>query len=402
MVVFGSSNSSKSYSVHQNELIRIMREHEKGDTLILRKHGVDIRESSFKLINNLISEWGLTKFFKAVYSNESRKITYLPTGRAILFKGLDDSERIKSIVGVKRIVMEEASEFVLDDFMELTRRARGFPDIQFTLILNPVSEKHWIKKNLCDPDGAYRDKTDILKFTYKDNKFCTAEDIEVLEDLKKVSENQYRIYALGEWGIEDKQNKFAWAFSHEKHVSKTALQYNSDHPIYLSFDFNVNPVSCLAAQHYNETFYCLKSFKLETSDIYKMCEVIMSTYPGALVIVTGDATGRGTSALVKDGLNYYKVIRQQMGLIETQIQVPNINPSLTENKLLVNAVLQTVDVAIDPKQCDPLIYDLTYVEVDVENKIIKDRANEKRKADALDTFRYLCNKLFKHILRLPK
>jgi hypothetical protein len=69
---------------------------------------------------------------------------------------------------------------------------------------------------------------------------------------------------------------------------------------------------------------------------------------------------------------------------------------------VVNAVLQTRDIKIDNQHCAPLIYDLTYCEVDANNKLIKDRANDKRNTDALDTLRYLINNLYKNILRLPK
>ena len=99
--------------------------------------------------------------------------------------------------------------------------------------------------------------------------------------------------------------------------------------------------------------------KLENSNIYELCDLILATYPGALVIVTGDATGRATSALVNDQLNYYKVIKQQLQLTDGQIKVPTINPSLVENRVVVNAVLQTRDIKIDKQHCTPLIYDLT-------------------------------------------
>ena len=154
--------------------------------------------------------------------------------------------------------------------------------------------------------------------------------------------------------MEDKSGKFAYAFDKDKHVSKIPLQFNPDQPLYLSFDFNVNPISCLAAQHYNETTYCLRSFKLENSNIYALCDVIVATYPGALVIVTGDATGRATTALVQDTLNYYKVIKQQLQLTDGQIKVTTINPSLVENRVVVNAVLQTRDIVIDKQLCSPL------------------------------------------------
>lgn len=398
VVVFGSSNSSKSYSVHQSELLNIMQKG-KGDTMILRKHGVDIRESSFKLLMTLISDWGISRYFKTYYSNENRRIVYVPTGRSIIFKGLDDSERIKSITGIKRVVMEEASEFQFDDFTELTRRARGYDDIQFILILNPISEAHWIKKQLCEPAGAYYSRTETLKFTYKDNKFAKPEDIDALEMLKNVSENQYKIYALGEWGIENKQGKFAWAFERSKHVRK-GVEYNPEHLLWLTFDFNVNPMTCTCIQHYDEKVRAIKCIKLENSNIWEMLKHIQSYYPDALFKVTGDATGHNRSGLSKDNLHYYQVIQSELSLMAPQIQVPNVNPSIEENQLLVNAILLNYQVEIDEDNCPQLIYDLEYVEMNERKEIIKDRKSTKKYADFLDNFRYFLNVEFQGYLRM--
>lgn len=399
VVVFGSSNSSKSYSVHQNELLNLTKD-EKGDTLILRKHGVDIRESSFKLLCQLITDWRMLPYFKTYYSTENRRIVYQPNKKAILFKGLDDSERIKSITGIRRIVMEEASEFTFEDFQELTRRARGFDDIQFVLILNPVSEKHWIKKQLCEPSGAYFNSTEVLKFTYKDNKFARPADIEALEMLKLVSENQYRIYALGEWGIEDKQNKFAWAFDENLHVGKT--EHNPQEVTWLTFDFNVNPMTCTVIQHYEGEVKVIRTIRLENSNTWAMCDRILSIYPDCFFMVTGDATGGNRNAASPDEMDNYSVIVQKLGITYNQLSVPNVNPKVTDNQLKVNALLLNYPVSIDPDNASELIYDLNYVEMNERKEIIKDRSSSKKFADFLDNFRYWVNIEFEDIRMLAK
>lgn len=399
LVVFGSSNSSKSYSVHQNELLNLMKD-EKGDTLILRKHGVDIRESSFKLLCQLISDWKLTPYFKTYYSTENRRIIYQPNSKSILFKGLDDSERIKSITGIRRIVLEEASEFTFEDFQELTRRARGFDDIQFILILNPISEKHWIKTQLCDPKGAYFEKTETLKFTYKDNKFARSADIEALEMLRNISENQYRIYALGEWGIEDKQNKFAWAFDEIKHTGN--VTHNPAQVTWLTFDFNVNPMTCTVIQHYDRTVYVVRTIRLENSNTWQMCDRIKSIYPNCFFMVTGDATGQHRNTATADGMDNYQIIIQQLGISENQVVIPTKNPSIEDNQLKVNALLLNYNITIDKDNAAELIYDLNYVEMNEKKEIIKDRSSAKKFSDFLDNFRYWVNIEFQDIRLLNK
>jgi len=395
VVVKGGSGSSKSYSVHQSELLNIMTSKE-GDTLVLRKHGADLRESCYKLFNDLIDKYCLRQYFKSVYSNDQRKIIYMPTGRALLFRGLDDSEKVKSIVGIKRVVMEEASEFELEDFLELTRRARGFDDIQFILILNPISENHWIKTTLCDDNAPYRKSTTVFSFTYLDNKdgygnsFLTDKDIERLQNLKLINENQYNIYVLGLWGIENKEGKFCWAF-HSGQIKQTI--HEPERITWATFDFNRNPMTCTIAQIIPEeqTLRAIECIKLDNSNIWEMCDRLVASYPEALWMVTGDATGQSGSAMVQDNMNYYKIIIQKLQINEQQVKIPTKNPPIEENQLLVNAVHKNWNIEIDPDRCQPLIYDLTYVEMNAYGEIVKDRSSAKKFADFLDGWRYIIN-----------
>jgi phage terminase large subunit len=400
VVNYGGAGSGKSYSQHQLELINILQADK--DTLLLRKHGTSIQDSSYALFQNIALEWGIHHLFEWAFSNAKRQITVKHSGRKIVMKGLDDTEKIKSIAGIKRIVIEEASEITLKDFMEVTRRARGADGIQITLLLNPVSEKHWIKAHLVDETGTWHSKTSIFHTTYLDNPFLTEDDIQALMDLKRVDYNHYRIYALGEWGIEDKQGKFAWAFEESRHVAVGTIPYNPEHVLWLSFDFNRNPMTCGAIQYYDGWIYVLKSFKLKNSDIYQMCDTLMATYPHAIYMVTGDATGQNKSALAKQDVNnFYQVIKQKLEIGPSQIKLPSVNPDISMNKVLVNAILQNENVLIDPS-CKPLIFDLNYVEIDENNKIIKDRSSEKKEADSLDWFRYWININFDKYLRFKK
>ena len=80
-----------------------------------------------------------------------------------------------------------------------------------------------------------------------------------------------------------------------------------------------------------------------------------------------------------------------MNLNMQQIQLPGVNPPVQDNRVVVNAVHKNWTVEIDPDNCQPLIYDLTYVEVDNEGNIMKDRSTSHKFSDFLDTWRYLIN-----------
>lgn len=392
VVVYGSANSGKSVSAHQSELVNLLTADY--DILFIRKFASDLKDSCYALLEQQAKRFGIYDLFSWRFSNALREIENRRTGHKILLKGIDDPDKLKSIVGIKRIVIEEADKLVFEDFLELDRRARGQEGIQIVVIYNPISEKHWIKTTLRNPAHVYFPDTTILRFNYQDNKFCTEADKKALENLKMISENHYRIYALGEDGIEDKQMKFAWAFDENNHT-KYGVEFNPDEILWLSFDFNVNPMTCGAFQYYDNTLRAIKCFKLENSNTWEMCARIKAEYPNCLYMVTGDASGENLNAAYRDEMHNYRIIQQELNLNTQQLQVPVKNPSIDTNQILVNAVLLNIPVEIDKDNCQPLIFDLNYVEVDHKKDIIKDRTTERKKSDFLDLFRYLCNVLFR-------
>ena len=194
VINYGGAGSGKSYTQTQYELIRCLQRTEK--LLVIRKVNTTLKDSVISLFNTIISDWGLNNL---VTENKSLQFLQFTNGSQILFKGLDDPEKIKSIAGITRVWIEEASELTKDDFMQLNLRLRGRDDLQMTLTFNPIDEEHWIKSHFFDnPD--VRAKTTIIKTTYRDNNFIDEAYKQELESYSGIDKNYYKIYALGEWG----------------------------------------------------------------------------------------------------------------------------------------------------------------------------------------------------------
>ena len=88
---------------------------------------------------------------------------------------------------------------------------------------------------------------------------------------------------------ENSSDKFCYSFDINKHVGHT--EPNPAYPLYLSFDFNYNPISCAVIQDMDGEIQVHEQIKLPTSNIYNLCELIRSRYDGFHFIVTGDASG---------------------------------------------------------------------------------------------------------------
>ena len=137
-------------------------------------------------------------------------ITCKLNNKQILFCGLDDVEKVKSITpqdGVlERIFIEEATEIKRDAYLQLKKRLRGRSDKSKHILMafNPILKSHWIYKEFFgkweDNKNSYEDDEKcILKTTYKDNLFLTKEDRKLLEN--ETDPYFYNVYTLGNWGV---------------------------------------------------------------------------------------------------------------------------------------------------------------------------------------------------------
>jgi len=196
LILYGGAGSGKSVFTAQKHLIRILNE-PNHRILVVRKVARTLRHSVFALLRDLIAEWGLTKLFKI---NKSDMEITCVNGNQILFAGLDDVEKLKSITGITSIWIEEASEIAENDFNQLDLRLRGKSKNykQITLTFNPISALSWLKSHFFD---VIRPNVTRLKTTYLDNRFIDTEYKEMIEGLKDKDHVLYQIYALGEWGV---------------------------------------------------------------------------------------------------------------------------------------------------------------------------------------------------------
>jgi phage terminase large subunit len=196
-VYYGGAGSGKSHFVTQKLILKALNSPRK--VLIVRKVGRTIKDSVFALF---LQE--LQRFSMLIESvNKSDYTIKLKNGSELLFKGLDENEKIKSIVGIDDIWIEEATELTLDDFTQLCLRLRSKkPNNQVYLTFNPISKANWCYKYFFE-HGTPKD-TQLVQTTYKDNPHLPQEYIDNLNELQKTNPAYYKIYALGDFATLDR------------------------------------------------------------------------------------------------------------------------------------------------------------------------------------------------------
>ena len=179
----GGSRSSKTYSIVQVLII-----------IALTKPNTQIsivRKSFPSLRGSVMRDWKEIMHALDVYEDKNhQKTEYIynfPNGSTIEFFSLDDAQKVR---GRKRDILycNEANEIDLESWVQLKMRTTGKVFIDY----NPSELEHWAYELINQPDSI------LIKSTYKDNPFLSKEQIKYIEDLIKVDEGYYKVYALGE------------------------------------------------------------------------------------------------------------------------------------------------------------------------------------------------------------
>lgn len=294
-VYYGGAGSGKSVFICQKLLFKACRYKRK--ILIIRKYGTTLKDSVFQLFLDMLKKWQLYDYCKVNLSNYT--IT-LPNDSLFLFKGLDDSEKIKSITDITDIWCEEATELTEDDFTQLDLRLRALVDgLQLIVSFNPVSKANWVFKRWFS-DDKMQENTMILRTTYKDNKWLPEAYIKALEDKAKTNYTYYRIYALGEFCSLDKlifNNWIVEDFDYRNIVGKAIVG--------LDFGF-VNDISALVASVVDEErnrIYVFKEWGDTNKTNEEIAKIITSLGFSKSIIIADCAEPKSIEEIKRSGIS---------------------------------------------------------------------------------------------------
>jgi phage terminase large subunit len=191
----GSAGSGKSFSICQKLIMRCCREPIK--ILVCRRYATTLRNTCFSLFKEILGKWQLLPYVKV---NESDFRIRFPNGSEIIMMGLDDEHKLLSLNDISTIWVEEAFEVEKPKIEQLNLRMRGAAqNQQLILSWNPISKQSWLYNFTQEnpPENSI-----YIHSTYKDNPFLSAEYIAALDELEHRNPQKYRVYGLGEWGID--------------------------------------------------------------------------------------------------------------------------------------------------------------------------------------------------------
>lgn len=399
IILFGGSSSGKSYSVAQ--LILIMTLYDGENTLVMRKVGASISKSIYEDFKVAAKQLGIFNMFK--FKDGLRQIVCITNGAKIDFGGLDDPEKIKGISNYKRVVLDEWSEFESEDFKQVRKRLRGKVGQQIITTFNPITETHWIKKDIFDVekwhdvpmdveiDGTlipshltavksirmneakmilnprtkeieeHAPDTVVIQSTYLNNFWVVGSpdgtygyyDEQCIADFEKDRLNDpdyYNIYALGEWGVIRTGGEYFHAFNRGQHC--IAVEFDPFLPIHISVDNNRLP-------YISYTFWQVDySNGIQLRQFHEICAtspdnsakksaMLVAKYLRSIgyddkIYLHGDCTTRNSNTIDDEGRSFLdKVISTltEEGF-EVVDNVSKSNPSVAMSGEFINAIYE--------------------------------------------------------------
>lgn len=249
--LWGSAGSGKSRFEAQKEIVKSFNpQRARRKTIVARKVFATLKESCYDELKQAMFEFGLSDLFHCTTS--PLHITNMVTDVEFTFRGFDNIEKIKSIVGADRAWYEEATESSgMEEVTQLRNRLRGFKEVQLTMSYNPVDEHNWINEEIHEKGlaGHY-----LHHSTYRDNVKMLAKDpnyAAFIEGTKESMPNYYRVYGLGLWG-----RVIAGLVYDEVEIISEFPKDGRGRPDihHYGLDFGMTNPTALVAQHIQDSF----------------------------------------------------------------------------------------------------------------------------------------------------
>lgn len=203
----GGSRSSKTYSICQLLIVLCIKKPGTGVSIV-RKSFPSLRGSVMRDFFEVMRELDL---YKVSEHHKTENIYYFDNGSSVEFFSVDDEQKLR---GRKRDILwaNEANDLNFEEFNQLNMRTADKLIFDF----NPSDNFHWLYELI------ERERSVLIHSTYKDNPFLPQAQVKEIEDLIKVDEGYYRVYALGQ-----KSSGKSTIFTHWNYFDEGPLTYKT-------------------------------------------------------------------------------------------------------------------------------------------------------------------------------
>ena len=322
------------------------------------------------------------------HSRAENILTFKETGSQILFRSMDEYERLRG-TNIAWFGMDELTYTHEEAWLRLEGRLRDPKASQL------CGFAVWTPKGY---DWVYRRFLDAAESRYEVVRARAFENTHILDRIPDYYDRLRQSYdlrfyqqeVLGEY-LNAAGDRVYHAFEFLKHVQP--LTQNAYKPICWAMDFNVDPMSSVVVQMDQNGFQILDEIVLKRASTQDACDEFSKRYGGhgPGYVVYGDASGQSQST--KGGTDYEIVVQHfRRRREQCRLELPKSNPLVKYRVNEVNAKLMSADgvqrITVDPK-CTELIKDFEQVCFMEDNGAEIDKKKDRMRTHASDALGYL-------------
>lgn len=297
-VYYGGRGSGKTRFCLDKLLIKGLQE--KRTILLMRKVYRKCKDSVWAELKAAVERLHLTPYF-TFYEGEYRAVCKL-NGTVFKCEGLDEAEKIKGFSEISDVLLEEATEFNLEDFELIDGTVRSVKynlPLNIYVLFNPVSKQNWVFKRFGFDTGIVPANTFILKTTYLDNPYLSQDYIARMEQMKETNPTRYKIEAEGLFVSLDRlifQNYRVEEFDYTTIKGQLLLG--------LDFGFQADPsvITASLLDEENKTIHIFKEWQGQGKTNQELIEVIKALGFAKSVIIADSAEMKSIEEIKRGGI----------------------------------------------------------------------------------------------------
>ena len=305
-------------------------------------------------------------------------LTLRDTGSKILFRSLDESERLRG-TNLAWFCVDELTYVPEESWLRLEARLRDPKATRLAgfAVWTPRGFD-WVYRRFMT--GEYKGYETFAARAFE-NKHLLEQVPDYYERLKASYDSRfYAQEVLGEY-LNVQAGRVYGAFERGRNVVPGRVDYLA--PLFWALDFNVDPMSSVVVQQVGDRLQVLDEIVLRRATTEQACEEFVARYPdhaGGLVIY-GDASGQ---RMQTTGLSDFQMVREYLRSVRygnVRLDLAKANPNVKDRVALTNGMLANADgvarLVVDPR-CKELIQDFEQVCFKPDSAVIDKEADLKR------------------------
>ena len=317
--------------------------------------------------------------------NVSKGLLHFFNGSEILFRHLEEPNKLKSL-NLGFVELEEMSEVPESTFKMLLSRLRQKniwgEDVQYRMFghTNPEMQKGYIYKYFVE---QRHDNYRLIQAPTTQNIYLPEHYV---EELRNAYDAEYfRINVMGEFG--DYSSGLVVKNFTKDNIRE--INYQPDMPLHLTWDFNVDPMSCILAHKTADKVFYFDEFVLENASTRSTIEAVLDKYNNhkSYFVINGDASGdyRSTQSEVTNYITIRNAIKKKYPNTDVLMHLRPSNPPIKARIAAFNAMVLNENnqrrLYIDPK-CEKLIFNMYNLKYKTGTGIVDVPTYSQIKSDA--------------------